>query len=319
MPKVSILIPVYNRKKYIADCIESAINQTYKNYEIIIVDNASNDGTWEICKNYSLNNPQIHAYRNEINIGPVLNWIECVKKAKGEYIKILWSDDLMHSDFLNKVLPFIENPEIGFVYSVAKIFRNHPDDECLVMGSVNKTGVYSCDEYINGIMLNKSYPGSPGCAIFKTIDVKENLVINIPNRINSNFAKHAIGNDLLLYLLTANKYDKYAVINEPLSYFRSHDESITTSAPIGKVALHYDIVKGYYAECFLKNIPIRKKFNAELLIHLILYYGNTYGLRKISDFYPKKAVRISDIDYLYLLNKVICFGNNKIIKYLFKR
>ena len=65
---VSILIPVYNREDYIGACIESAIKQTVTNIEIIIIDNASTDGTWVICQKYSERDSRIRIIRNEVNL-----------------------------------------------------------------------------------------------------------------------------------------------------------------------------------------------------------------------------------------------------------
>ena len=80
-PKVSILIPVFNRKSYISDCIQSALDQTISSIEIIIVDNASNDGTWEICQEYANRDQRIRIFRNDTNIGPVRNWKKCLDPA----------------------------------------------------------------------------------------------------------------------------------------------------------------------------------------------------------------------------------------------
>ena len=75
--KVSILIPTYNSEKYIEETIESALVQTYKNFEIIIVDNASNDNTFKIMQEYAKKHDNIKIFKNEENIGPIKNWMKC--------------------------------------------------------------------------------------------------------------------------------------------------------------------------------------------------------------------------------------------------
>ena len=119
---VSILIPVYNREEFIGECIESALVQTFASIEIVVVDNASTDKTWEICQQFAAKDHRVRVFQNDINIGPVRNWLACVMQARGEYTKILWSDDLIHPDFLEKMLPYLEDPCVGFVYSSAYIF-----------------------------------------------------------------------------------------------------------------------------------------------------------------------------------------------------
>jgi len=83
MPKVSILIPVFNRKDYIAECIQSALDQTFTDFEVVVVDNASEDGTWEICQQFAANDQRVRIFQNDTNIGPVRNW----RRRKGSLEK----------------------------------------------------------------------------------------------------------------------------------------------------------------------------------------------------------------------------------------
>ena len=77
-PRVSILIPVYNREALIGECIQSALFQTFTDFEVIIVDNASTDNTWGICQRFAEQDKRVRVFRNEKNIGPVRNWRRCV-------------------------------------------------------------------------------------------------------------------------------------------------------------------------------------------------------------------------------------------------
>lgn len=112
MPKVSIIMPVYNQEKIVAESIQSALDQNYKDKEIIVIDDESADDTYKICKRYP-----VTVYRNRYNRGLDGNLDECVKTAKGEYIIILCGDDV----FTNKVVVsdmvkiFDENPRLGVI------------------------------------------------------------------------------------------------------------------------------------------------------------------------------------------------------------
>ena len=117
-PLVSILVPTYNRVKFIEETIESALKQTYWNIEVVVVDNASTDGTWEKICSLASENERIKATRNDNNIGPVRNWIRCVELASGIYGKILWSDDLMDERFIEKTLALFDG-SVGFVFTGA--------------------------------------------------------------------------------------------------------------------------------------------------------------------------------------------------------
>jgi glycosyltransferase involved in cell wall biosynthesis len=90
-PQVTICIPVFNCQKYIHQAIESVIAQTFRNWEMVIVNNASTDCTLEIIHSYS--DPRIRIINNEKNIGLEANWNKAVSAAQGKYIKLLPADD----------------------------------------------------------------------------------------------------------------------------------------------------------------------------------------------------------------------------------
>lgn len=299
-PKVSILIPVYNQENFIACCIESALAQTFPDIEVVVVDNASTDRTWDICQQFAAKDKRVRIFRNDSNIGPVRNWLACVAKARGEYVKILWSDDLIHPEFMSKTMPYLDYQDVGFVYSSADVFSVDKENVCAHSFLQFETGSHDKKKYIESALLNQDVPYSPGCAIFRTADVRNNLLLNVPNRVRSDFSMHAIGNDLLLFLLTAQKYQKFAVVQESLAYFRMHEGSITTSASSGKISLHYDLAKGYFAEKYMTDKELLKKLNAEFFLHLLRFRANAFGINKLNDFYP--IMNATEISWRRVLN-----------------
>jgi len=90
-PLVSICIPTYNAKKTVVQTVQSILNQTYKNLEIIIVDNASTDNTLDLLQKFK--DPRIKIYKNIKNIGAEKNFSRCIELAKGKYIAIFHADD----------------------------------------------------------------------------------------------------------------------------------------------------------------------------------------------------------------------------------
>ena len=122
---VSILIPVFNREDHIKECINSALKQTHANFEIIVVDNASTDNTWAICQKIKETDSRLKIFRNSTNLGPVMNWKKCLDYSSGHYIKVLFSDDLIHPKCIEMMLPKLESySEVGFVYSNVLIFKS---------------------------------------------------------------------------------------------------------------------------------------------------------------------------------------------------
>ncbi len=302
---VSILIPVYNREKYIKETVMSALSQTYTNVEVIIVDNASTDKTWLILQELMVTDSRIRLFRNETNIGPVNNWKRCIDEAKGVYGKILWSDDLISDDFVEKTLPFLEGTiDVGFVFTKTEIGVELTSEkmECYAIGS---TGVYEQSYYIDGVLFSKNYPVSPGCAIFRLTDLKKNLLVNIPNKIGSDFSKHAIGNDLLIFLLTANRYKSFAFINESLAFFRVHKDSISVRSKKGKLPLHYSLASAYFVEKY--RVDLINKLNTKIYMQLKRYSNcRGDGFNNISDFYRSNLDYQVDSKYFIfmLLNKL---------------
>ncbi len=96
-PLVSVLMTSYNREKYIAEAIESLLQSTYTNFELIIVDDGSKDKTVEIAKAYEANDNRISVYINEKNLGDYNNRNKAASYAKGKYIKYLDSDDMIYN------------------------------------------------------------------------------------------------------------------------------------------------------------------------------------------------------------------------------
>ena len=142
-PKVSILIPVFNRKEYIAECIQSALDQTYTAFEVVVVDNASEDGTWEICQQFAAVDSRVRIFRNESNIGPVRNWIRCAQEAKGALSKILFSDDCLESNCLSEMVSKLADSKIALVYCAARIGKSRDESIIAYSQADSSRGFYT--------------------------------------------------------------------------------------------------------------------------------------------------------------------------------
>jgi glycosyltransferase involved in cell wall biosynthesis len=117
-PKVSIFIPAYNTERYIADTIGSIVNQTYQDWELIIVDDCSTDDTLSVCNSYAEKDTRIKLYANEKNLGMMENWIYGVSLCNGKYWGKLDSDDWWHPDMLKECVAILDNHEdVGLVVS----------------------------------------------------------------------------------------------------------------------------------------------------------------------------------------------------------
>lgn len=247
-PKVSILIPVFNRKDYIAECIQSALDQTFTDFEVVVVDNASNDGTWEICQRFAANDQRIRIFRNDSNIGPVRNWKRCAEEAKGEFSKILFSDDCLEPNCLSEMVPKLNDPAIAFVYCAARI--GETKENAIVAYAMDDSLKFSTSQYLNFVLRGEA-PLSPGAILIRSSDLLKNLHIQFPTSTSRPYEKHGAGPDVMISLLTAENYTHAVNISMPLVYFRAHPGSFS----IGN--LNNEVIKGYRSAISLHLIKSR--------------------------------------------------------------
>jgi len=126
MPKVSICIPAYNQVKYLKKCIDSVLDQTYTDFEIVITDDSPGDIVKNFLAEYDLPE-KIRYYKNPVSLGSPENWNEAIRRSSGEYIKILHHDDwLVDNSSLARYVQLLDNhPDADFGFSATKIF--YPD------------------------------------------------------------------------------------------------------------------------------------------------------------------------------------------------
>lgn len=114
-PMVSVLMTAYNREKYIAEAIESVLASTYKNFELIIVDDCSKDRTLEIAKSYAEKDIRIKLFLNKKNLGDYPNRNRAAEYAKGKYLKYVDADDLIYPHGLEIIVEIMEKfPNAGW-------------------------------------------------------------------------------------------------------------------------------------------------------------------------------------------------------------
>lgn len=114
-PKVSVLTTVFNREQFVAEAIESVLNCGYDDFEYVIVDDCSQDASWDIILAYARRDERIKPYRNSKNIGDYANRNEAASKARGEYLKYVDSDDVLKPKRLEKFVKQMDkHPEAAY-------------------------------------------------------------------------------------------------------------------------------------------------------------------------------------------------------------
>jgi hypothetical protein len=211
--------------------------------------------------------------------------------SSGEFIKILFSDDLIDETFIEKCMEImLAHDDVGFVFSGTEIFREGKGKkvEAYVNGN---TGIYNTKRFIKGSLLGGPFPVSPGCALFRRLDVENNLVLEISNDLGLDFKKLGAGNDLLLFLLTAPKYQYFGYISELLSHFGAHDDSITIC---NDLSLYYWTAKKYFVDNFAKDKKLKRLFYSRL------WLVNTKNKGKF-----RRLLIVNEIDIFQVLKIII--------------
>jgi len=118
VPRLSVGLPVYNGEKYLTESIESLLGQSYKDFELIISDNASTDSTADICRRYANQDSRIRYIRQPRNIGLAPNHNFVVDKSRGEFFKWAASDDLYARDLLQSCVDALDaHPDVVLAHS----------------------------------------------------------------------------------------------------------------------------------------------------------------------------------------------------------
>lgn len=107
-PLVTVTIPMYNNARFIAETIQSVLSQTFSDLELLIYDDHSTDGSYEIAASFS--DSRIRLFRNLENLGPERNWNKAISDVRGKYVKLVCGDDILYPECLEKQISAFEEP-----------------------------------------------------------------------------------------------------------------------------------------------------------------------------------------------------------------
>lgn len=129
---ISVVITTYNYEKIIKRTLESVYNQTFKYFDVVIIDDCSSDNTTDIIKEYIADKESFSLYINEKNMGVSLSRNKGIEIASGDYIAILDGDDLWHEEKLERQYEFLKNNNVDLTYCSYSYFTSDENDELLV-------------------------------------------------------------------------------------------------------------------------------------------------------------------------------------------
>lgn len=236
MPKVSVVIPTYNCAKYLPETIDSVLNQTYRDFEIIVVDDGSADDTKTITQCYINKYPDKIRYFYQENKGPGAARNFGIKKSVGEYIAFQDADDLWLSTKLKKQVELLEqDAQIALVFSD---MQQRLGSEVLYKAFLIEKGYYEriCGGNLFLELTKINFIFTPTVVLRK----------NIFSRIEMFNENYKIGEDYDMWLRVAKDF-KVALINEPLVIRRLHSSNTTHN----KLLYQHQHIK--FLGDFLKN------------------------------------------------------------------
>lgn len=222
-PLVTVLLPVYNAEKFLSEAINSILNQTYQNFEFLLINDGSTDTSRAIILNYS--DARIRYLENEKNIGLIQTLNRGIAEAKGSYIARMDADDVSRADRLIKQVDFLEsNPSYGMVGSW-----------CSVINSSKKIEYHTSHESLQFSLLNYC------CFVHPSVMLRKSVLTENQFSFDPHFV-HSEDYELWTRLLTKTKA---ANLPDYLLAYREHEHQISSIYREDQLAMFSKIIRNY--------------------------------------------------------------------------
>jgi glycosyltransferase involved in cell wall biosynthesis len=263
MPKVTVAIPTFNRFELLMRAISSVLAQTYLDFELLVIDNASTDDTHSLAS--FVNDRRLRYVRNDTNMGIIGNWNRAIELSSSEYLIIFHDDDVMHPTLLEKSVEALDKfPTVGFCFPFVK--------------RVDRSGRFLnlwCDNYgVSGMMTGIRY--------LEITLAKERCISMAPSMVFRSSVYNAVGSykedyghntfDLNLFAKATLHFDVY-LIDEVLFDYTIHEQQMSErhwrtpespSGPIGMLIELVGIVSALLAHDYSNDIS-KREFLADRL------------------------------------------------------
>ncbi|MDQ5983294.1 MAG: putative glycosyltransferase EpsH [Eubacteriales bacterium SKADARSKE-1] len=263
IPTISLIVPVYNSEEYLKFALESVVNQTFKDFEVIIVNDGSTDSSPEIIKEFCSKYDNFH-FINQENQGQGLARNAGMKIAKGEYIAFLDSDDYLAPSFFEDLYKMITESNADISYCNYYVYFPNVGLK-LWMPFTAKTGLYSSKKALGKLICDISLHHFPWNKLYKRTLFTENNI----EFYNMYFEDVATCPKMFFYAKTV------AVTTKPLYYYRRHNTSTIALMDVEKI------------NDFIKSLGIIRNFLEEQNIYQQYKWRfNLYAIRaKIQTYF----------------------------------
>lgn len=232
IPLISVIIPNYNHSKYLEQRLESVFNQTYTNFEVILLDDCSTDASREILSRFIKNAKVTHCVFNTKNTGNTFKqWAKGIALAKGDFIWIAESDDFAAPTFIERMIqPLIEDEEVVLSYCqsnrvnelgvITGNWKSHTDN--LSIDFFQNDFVINGNQFIENYLIYKNVIPNASALLIRKSTIEALGGFEIPNELR-------YCGDWLLYFKLA-LHHKVGFVADSLNNFRYHSESVISKA-----------------------------------------------------------------------------------------
>lgn len=284
---ISIIIPVYNVEKYIKRCVDSLLNQTYKNIEIILINDGSTDNTIRIIKENYRKNKNIILI-NQKNSGPAVARNNGIKHAKGKYVMFIDSDDFTDPTYVENYYYAIKNTKYDVVIGGYKRFVENK----VTMKMQLKKGEYS-----------KYLITAPYCRIIR---------LSFLNKNNIRFLDTNSSEDIYFNLSIYSKTNNIKIIDDIGYYYFFNKNSISNTSHKGfNENIKIFELLDHMCKMKIKNKEMKNYFIIKYCIWYLLYSGKHVDTKKFISWYKRL--------FSWLEENIDNYKNNKYISLFLPR
>jgi len=274
---ISIIVPVYNVEKYLRKCIDSIINQTYENIDIILIDDGSTDSSSEICNEYSKKDKRIKVIHKE-NRGVSSARNEGIKHARGEWITFIDSDDWIEKNFCEILLKKVLETKSDVALCGYNRINNKKTEK---INAKNRELIFNCNEY-----LIKSLNPQTGFGFCHMKLIKKEILKGI--YFNENIV---VGEDALFNVMISQNIKKAIFVEQALYNYRINNQSVVRKYDenyANKYLLAMNEIKKYLFEKY-KDDEIQQNYYNFVAFHILLIAVN-YCFHPQNKNYNRKQI-----------------------------
>lgn len=270
--KLSVIIPVYNNEEYIGACVESIINQTYKNIEVVLVDDGSTDNSGAICESLAKQYSNIVVIRQK-NSGVSAARNAGIKKSTGDLITFVDSDDTIDADMYEVLINALEENNLDIVHCSYKRIEN--GKVTLVGNSTGEIMIFDRVEALECLLTGRIFNGSP-CNKVYTREILKDIYFDEDLRINE---------DIKLNVIAFDRAKKTGYIDSCKYNYIIRFESSATNTTVSEIKARDCIKVNKFIYDAVNDVQLRD-IVVNRYVNMLCYY-----YRNITDKSEKKAAK----------------------------